>query len=391
MIIPTISGQAAATTTARTTALAAVLASALLLCGNAAWAQEATAPGVAPQEGALQMQLAQLQRAQTEMEHQVLINAQPEALLMPEGALGPQRVVKGAPYCADAVHETVQWLSDGSGAAPNRIVRQQTSRLCRDGEGRTRQEIDRAGRKVVYLRDPVLRESWVLDPERKTARRLATGHDATSGMSGMSGFDAPAMREFSERMREWARGFADDSRSSTGAPPAPPLPPLPPVAPAAAPAPAPVLITRSGDAKARTEVRILHLGPDADRQDWDWALPPPPVQWRANHLAPRGAGSVTPLPGKDVEGLRANGERTTWVIAAGQVGNEKPIQITHEVWTSPELMLTVNSRDFDPRSGEVSYRLKSVKRGEPDAALMRVPPDYKQPGRPANKASSPTG
>jgi hypothetical protein len=36
----------------------------------------------------------------------------------------------------------------------------------------------------------------------------------------------------------------------------------------------------------------------------------------------------------------------------------------------------VQSREFDPRSGEVSYRLGKVKRGEPDAALMKVPPDY---------------
>ena len=38
---------------------------------------------------------------------------------------------------------------------------------------------------------------------------------------------------------------------------------------------------------------------------------------------------------------------------------------------------------FDPRSGEVNYRLKNIKRGEPDAALMRVPPDYKAPARPS--------
>ena len=50
--------------------------------------------------------------------------------------LGRERVVKGAPYCADAVHETIQPLADG-----NRIVRKQSTRLCRDGEGRTRREV----------------------------------------------------------------------------------------------------------------------------------------------------------------------------------------------------------------------------------------------------------
>ena len=75
-----------------------------------------------------------------------------------------------------------------------------------------------------------------------------------------------------------------------------------------------------------------------------------------------------------------NGERTTWIIEAGKVGNEKPIQIVRDVWTSPDLLLTVLSRDADPRSGETSYRLKNVKRGEPDAALMKVPADYSQLG-----------
>ena len=61
----------------------------------------------------------------------------------------PARIVKGAPYCADAMHETVQWLPDPAGAAANRIVQRQTTRLCRDGEGRTRQEIEHNGRKLV--------------------------------------------------------------------------------------------------------------------------------------------------------------------------------------------------------------------------------------------------
>ena len=85
--------------------------------------------------------------------------------------------------------------------------------------------------------------------------------------------------------------------------------------------------------------------------------------------------------------LRAHGERTTWVIEAGRMGNEKPIQITREVWTAPDLVLTVSSRDFDPRSGEVTYRLKGVRRGEPDASLMRVPADYGQGRAPGPKAS----
>jgi hypothetical protein len=98
-------------------------------------------------------------------------------------------------------------------------------------------------------------------------------------------------------------------------------------------------------------------------------------------LAPRGTGSTSPLGSKDFDGVPAHGERTTWVIEAGKIGNERPIQITREVWTAPELMVTVQSRDFDPRSGEVSYRLTNLKRGEPEPALMQVPAEFRKSGR----------
>ena len=340
------------------------------------------------------------QLAQADLVHQAMASPGAEPGLLSSGAFAPERLIKGAPYCAEAVHESVQWLSDGSGGTPNRIVQQRSSQLCRDGEGRTRQELDRSGRKVVYLRDPVAGESWMLDPERKTARRLAT----TTSTANLASHDAGAMRDFAERLREWARGMAESARSGfrptmptppvpPPAPPSPASPPAPPVAPTAAvpPAPpAPVLITRGEDVQHQATVRVMRMV-NGEGAASEWALPPLPVQWHASHVAPRQGGTSSPLPAREIDGLRANGERTTWVIPAGKVGNEKPIEIVREVWTSPDLMLTLSSRDFDPRSGEVNYRLKSIKRGEPDAALMRVPADFSKPSRAAPKASGPTG
>ena len=77
------------------------------------------------------------------------------------------RVIRGAPFCADAVHGMQQQLPDG-----NRISLQSRSRTCRDGEGRLRQEFERGTRTLVFLRDPKAREFWVIDPERRRARRL---------------------------------------------------------------------------------------------------------------------------------------------------------------------------------------------------------------------------
>ncbi len=308
--------------------------------------------------------------------------------------MGQERIVKGAPYCADAVHESIQPLADG-----NRIVERRTTRLCRDGEGRTRQEVKaRDGRQTIYLRDPVAGESWVLDPQDKTARRSLGAMAARLGDGDGPFGDSAAWRDYAHRLREWARQMAERAREAampgSSAPPAPPVPAVPPApAPRAAPssepsattpAAEPVVVTRheSTDAQGRVrdvEVHVLRLPQDPPPLPGAAGavpLPPPAVGLHAARFAPRGPGSVTPLPPREIDGVRANGERTTWTIEAGRIGNEKPIVITREVWTSPDLMLTLSSRDVDPRSGEINYRLQNLRRGEPDPALFKVPADY---------------
>lgn len=358
-----------------------------------------------------------------------VVTVDEDTLAFAASELGQERVLKGAPYCADAVHESVQWLPDADGGPPNRIVRKQASRLCRDGEGRTRQEVERGGRSLVYLHDPVAREAWVLDPQRKTARRLATvklpvkpGQNAAEPQA----VDHSAWRDYSERMRVWAQDFARSLRGvqpppvpPVPAPPAvpgggavpavpavPPVPAVPGAAPAAPAAPAaaaaPVLIQRSevhvadGSASgARREVRVQVIRPGdagsvaAPPLPPQPPAPPPAVVMRAQVLAPRGPAVATLLPARDIDGVRAQGERSTWTIEAGRVGNERPIQIVREVWTSSELGLTLSSRDFDPRSGEQLYRLQNLRRGEPEAALMRVPADYSVTGRTVTRPPAP--
>lgn len=307
-------------------------------------------------------------------------------------ALAGERPVKGAPYCADAVHETVQWLPDPQGGVANRIVRQQHTRLCRDGEGRTRQEVERDGRRRVYLHDPVAQESWVLDPEKRSARRVATSMVDPRWQRDPS--DHAAWREYGERMREWARGLAERVKQQTGhagapaAMPAPPVAPVPPVPPVP-PMPVVVLADEAAGGGREMHVRVLR-GEGAGTAGADLPLPPG-LALRAGSLAPRGPGVLTALGSKEIEGVRAGGERTTWTIEAGKLGNEKPIVITREVWRSPDLLLTLLSTDFDPRSGETRYRLTNLKRGEPGAALMQVPADYSRRGGPTSAPSPASG
>ncbi|MGH9802751.1 MAG: energy transducer TonB, partial [Blastocatellia bacterium] len=77
-----------------------------------------------------------------------------------------------------------------------------------------------------------------------------------------------------------------------------------------------------------------------------------------------------------IEGVEAEGKRTVTTIPAGAIGNERSIEIVSETWYSPELQTTIMSKRNDPTSGETTYRLTNIRRGEPDASLFQVPSDY---------------
>jgi hypothetical protein len=78
-----------------------------------------------------------------------------------------------------------------------------------------------------------------------------------------------------------------------------------------------------------------------------------------------------------IEGVNAHGVRTTRTIPSGEVGNEKPIDVVTEVWTSPDLKTIVMSKRSDPRTGEQTFQLTNIVRTEPDASLFTVPADFK--------------
>lgn len=301
-----------------------------------------------------------------------------------------ERVVKGAPYCAQAVHETVQSLADG-----NRIVHKQTSQLCRDGEGRTRQEVERQGRKLVYLRDPVSGENWLLEPERKTARFLGGGHGDAEAQreyrermrdynDKMRDYNE-TLREYARKMRDWAREHGERvkeafSSGETAPKVDTPKPPSPPAAPRA---PAAVVIAPGDTGQSVRMIRIeAPVGEIAP-------MPPIPaaVAMRMEPLSmPTDRVQAESLPPREIDGLKVTGSRTASTIPAGKIGNERPIVVSREVWTSPDLKVTVSVQTKDPRSGEQNYQLRQIRRAEPDAALMRVPADFAKTGLPKPRA-----
>jgi len=74
-----------------------------------------------------------------------------------------------------------------------------------------------------------------------------------------------------------------------------------------------------------------------------------------------------------IEGVSAQGKRETVTIPAGQIGNERPIEIVTETWFSPELHTMVLRKHSDPRTGDSTYRLTDIKRNEPDTSLFQPP------------------
>ncbi len=83
------------------------------------------------------------------------------------------------------------------------------------------------------------------------------------------------------------------------------------------------------------------------------------------------------LDSRIVEGLQAIGVRIRTTIQTGEIGNDRPIEITEERWTSPELGMVVLSKRTDPRFGESVYRLTNIQRTEPPASIFQIPAEYR--------------
>jgi hypothetical protein len=105
------------------------------------------------------------------------------------------------------------------------------------------------------------------------------------------------------------------------------------------------------------------------------AMPPPPPG-----SGPVGKATSAPadesLEAQSINGVTAKGTRTTIDIPAGQIGNDRAIQVVNERWYSDDLQMVVKSSNSDPRFGTTTYELTNINRAEPDPTLFRVPSDY---------------
>jgi hypothetical protein len=101
--------------------------------------------------------------------------------------------------------------------------------------------------------------------------------------------------------------------------------------------------------------------------------PPPPISVPQQ---PRAETKMELLDSQMMEGLLVDGIRNTTIIPVGLEGNDRPMVIVNEVWSSRELHEVVRSKRTDPRSGDATESLSGIDRSEPDLAIFRVPADY---------------
>ena len=116
--------------------------------------------------------------------------------------------------------------------------------------------------------------------------------------------------------------------------------------------------------------------------------PPPPRPMgtedtppRAISLGSRSAASkdtvrTESLGRQSLAGVMVDGTRVTTTIPLGEVGNDRPIEVVHEEWSSPQLGIVVKTVDTDPRTGEQTMELNALEQVEPSETLFQAPAGY---------------
>jgi len=124
--------------------------------------------------------------------------------------------------------------------------------------------------------------------------------------------------------------------------------------------------------------RIQYRLDNANKIAWRLRMPPPrPDRPENPGKRPLPDGMTTEqLTAASWEGLKIEGTRTTFVIAANSIGNQRDIDVVNERWYSPELQTVVQTYRSDPRMGKATYKLVKLVRGEPGARLFEIPSGY---------------
>jgi hypothetical protein len=223
--------------------------------------------------------------------------------------------IKGAPYSGTITMESVQILADG-----NKISQKHATSVARDSQGRMRQEIS-------------LGNIPGLSPEKTP--HMVIIRDPVAGESYTLDLNA---KTYAKRK---------DGQPQTVS----------------------INMTPSGDAryeaklKAESGARVAFTAKEV-------AGIKEAVSTKDRAVKQESLGM------KVIEGVSVEGTRSTRTIAAGEIGNEKAIDIVSEIWISPDLKAVVYSKRSDPRTGDQIMQLTNIQRAEPPSSLFTVPADF---------------
>lgn len=227
--------------------------------------------------------------------------------------IGPYGFVQNAPFSGEVITESIQTLNDG-----NRIIQRSSNMVYRDSQGRTRIE------------------------------RIFKSHFQPTGQPGSENVEQKFIN-----VTDPATGvnysFNTQTRTAQKFTTAP--------QPAANP-------------KTATVNRlVVSMGQPIIGGVFGSAS-------TSAYFPQRNSCKSDPLGKQMIEGIEADGTRTTCTIPEGTLGNERPIEYSQERWFSQELQMFVMTKSSDPRTGEATQRLTNFNRDEPDASLFQPPADY---------------
>lgn len=278
-----------------------------------------------------------------------------------EGSVMGQ-TVKGAPYSADEVTQSTQVLADGT-----RIHHENKVAVYRDGEGRVRRE---SSPDQISIIDPVAHTSYFLNPKTMTAQKAPAMMGYSFTRTGGEGV-APGIRSESTFTMITRDGATSVNINGT---------------PVEEKAVAEAIASAKQNGESSTvnvpvgEYRVAYdrvnilagqiMASEKEKMAAGTAMAGPLVSTQ------RVRGKSEDLGKQTIEGVIADGTRTTSTIDAGTIGNDRPIQVVSERWYSSELQTVLMTKTTDPRTGESIFSLTNVHRGEPGAYLFQVPAGY---------------
>jgi hypothetical protein len=223
-------------------------------------------------------------------------------------------VVKGAPFTAQRTEESTQTLGDGT-----HINNKSSISYARDSAGRVRREDD----EWITIYDPVANATYRLNKKNHTGSKVEfIRGEARIRLDKLNQEIAINQETADELKAQSEKALAEDK------------------------------------ARQGNSVAITNQG--ADGQVYSF----------------RKDGTEESLGSQVMNGVMADGMRTSYTIPAGDFGNDRPITSVTESWYSPDLHLTVMYKRSDPREGEVTRQYTGIKRAEPDPSLFQLPAGY---------------